>query len=86
MYVNPFSGARRARHIWERVAAPVFQRARVAVTVVETAKMVGTWHAARGRKLNGWLLGGNASCGLGLGRSCGWQRLCPGLRGVMGCA
>ncbi|KAG2432474.1 hypothetical protein HXX76_008819 [Chlamydomonas incerta] len=39
VYVNPFSGAGRARHVWERVAAPIFQRARVAVTVVDTAKM-----------------------------------------------
>ncbi|KAG2498764.1 hypothetical protein HYH03_003503 [Edaphochlamys debaryana] len=36
--VNPFSGARRARSVWERDVEPVFQKARIKSNVVDTTK------------------------------------------------
>lgn len=40
VFVNPYSGARRARHVWERQVLPVFTRARIKVHAVETTKQV----------------------------------------------
>ncbi len=40
VFVNPYSGARRARHVWERQVLPVFKRARIKVHAVETTKQV----------------------------------------------
>ncbi|GFR45202.1 hypothetical protein Agub_g6596 [Astrephomene gubernaculifera] len=38
VFINPYAGARRARHIWEREVLPVFQRARIQVHAVDTTK------------------------------------------------
>ncbi|KAG2498761.1 hypothetical protein HYH03_003500 [Edaphochlamys debaryana] len=38
VFVNPFSGARRARSVWERDVEPVFQKARIKSNVVDTTK------------------------------------------------
>jgi len=36
VFLNPFSGAKRARQVWEGAAMPIFQRARIKYAVVET--------------------------------------------------
>lgn len=46
--VNPYSGCRRAKQVWDAAVLPVFDKARIKYNVVETAGQVGE-AAQRGR-------------------------------------
>lgn len=40
VFINPFSGSRRSRHTWQSHVMPVFLKARIRFTVIETTEQV----------------------------------------------